>query len=54
MKTEGLNRRTMIIGILMSAVVAFLFIRFSDNPLIAIASGMIVGVIFQRIIRTAN
>ena len=51
MQREGYNRRTMIIGIIISAIIGILLINYTDNPVLAIASGMVIAIIMQRILR---
>jgi uncharacterized membrane protein YfcA len=51
MQREGYNRRTMIIGIIISAIIGILLINYTDNPVLAIASGMVIALIMQRILR---
>jgi uncharacterized membrane protein YfcA len=41
----------MIIGIVISAIVGILLITYTDNPVFAIASGMILAILMQRLMR---
>jgi hypothetical protein len=48
---EDVNRRMLIIGLIISGVLGLLVLMFTDNPIFAIILGMLLAVLMQRLLK---